>query len=129
MTLSRDKISEVADFPTPTSVKTVRTFLGLCNYFHDHVRNHSMIDREIRDVVTEYDRTRKFNWTAEADWAFMCLKDRCHSIKDSAELYFVDLSGFLVLETDASDYGFVAYLSTINFRIVMTWSGIILSLF
>ena len=103
LSFSRDKISEVADFPTPTTIKTVRTFLGLCNYFRDHVRNHSMIDREIRNVVTEYDRTRKFNGTAEADLASKRLKDEC-------KLYFVDPSGFLVLETDPSDYEIGVYL-------------------
>ncbi len=30
---SRENISEVADFPVPTSVKMVRAFLGLCNFF------------------------------------------------------------------------------------------------
>ena len=107
LTFSREKISEVADFPVPTSVKMVRAFLGLCNFFREHVRGHSLIDREIRKVVTHYDSTKKFVWSDEASNAFKNLKE---SICNSAKLYFVDPEGSIVLETDASDYGVGAYL-------------------
>ena len=107
LTFSREKINEVGNFPVPTSVKMVRAFLGLCNFFREHVRNHSLIDHHVRTVVTEYDKTKKFVWTAEANEAFNNLKE---SICNSAKLYFVDPDGSLVLETDASDYGVGAYL-------------------
>jgi hypothetical protein len=107
LTFSREKISDVADFPVPTTVKMVRAFLGLCNFFREHVRGHSLIDREIRKVVTDYDATKKFVWTDTATAAFEELKT---GIKNCAKLYFVDPEGSLVLETDASDYGVGAYL-------------------
>jgi hypothetical protein len=107
LTFSREKISEVADFPVPTSVKMVRAFLGLCNFFREHVRGHSLIDHRIRKVVTEYDATKKFNWDDSATTAFEELKT---SIQNYAKLYFVDPEGAIVLETDASDYGVGAYL-------------------
>ena len=44
---SRETISEVADFPVPTNVKMVVSTFGLCNFFRDHVKEHSLIDAEI----------------------------------------------------------------------------------
>jgi hypothetical protein len=108
LTFSREKISDVADLPVPTTVKMVRAFLGLCNFFREHVRGHSsLIDREIRKVVTDYDATKTFVWTDSATAAFEELKT---GIKNCAKLFFVDPEGSLVLETDASDYGVGAYL-------------------
>jgi hypothetical protein len=85
----------------------VRAFLGLCNFFREHVRGHSLIDREIRKVVTDYDEKKRFTWTEPATAAFQELKS---GIQNCAKLYFVDPAGDLVLETDASDYGVGAYL-------------------
>ena len=38
-----DKLKAVAKAPAPTSVKEVRQFLGLCNFFRNHVRNFSQL--------------------------------------------------------------------------------------
>ena len=107
ISFSAEKISEVLAFPTPVTCKQVRAFLGLCNFFRDHVRNHSMIDHDLRTVVTEYDKRRKFNWTPKAEAAFKMLKT---SIEKLAKLYFMHEDGKVVLETDASDYGVGGYL-------------------
>lgn len=107
ITFSEGKISEVLAFPQPTTVKQVRSFLGLCNFFRDHVRNHSSIDHDLRTVVTEYERTKKFVWTEAAATSFANLKT---GIQNLAKLYFMHSDGNVVLETDASDYGVGAYL-------------------
>ena len=36
--------SEVAEFPTPVGAKGLRSFLGLANYFHDHVRHYAGLE-------------------------------------------------------------------------------------
>ena len=109
ITFSEGKISEVLAFPQPTTVKQVRSFLGLCNFFRDHVRNHSAIDHDLRTVVTDYDsRTnKKFTWSETAATSFSNLKT---GIQNLAKLYFMHEDGSVVLETDASDYGVGAYL-------------------
>ena len=38
-----DKISTVKSFPVPKSVKDVRSFLGLCTYYHRFVRDFAKI--------------------------------------------------------------------------------------
>ena len=39
LSFTREKISEVADFPKPTTAKTLLSFLGLAGYFRRHIRN------------------------------------------------------------------------------------------
>ena len=40
---SLDLIKAVKDFPTPTSVKNVKEFCGLTNYFRNHIRNFARL--------------------------------------------------------------------------------------
>jgi hypothetical protein len=40
---SDDKIKAVRDFPEPTSVKKIREFTGLCNYFRNHIKNYALL--------------------------------------------------------------------------------------
>ena len=43
ITMSSKKIKGLTDFPMPTKTTELRSFLGLTNYFRDHVPNHSNI--------------------------------------------------------------------------------------
>ena len=61
---SDEQLSEVARFPTPVGAKSLRSFLGLANYFRDHVRRYADMERPLR---TQADKTKKFVWTKEAD--------------------------------------------------------------
>ena len=40
---SAEQLGEVAEFPTPVEAKGLRSFLGLANYFRDHVRHYADI--------------------------------------------------------------------------------------
>jgi hypothetical protein len=42
---SAEQLSEVAEFPTPVGAKGLRSFLGLANYFRDHVRHYAGRER------------------------------------------------------------------------------------
>jgi hypothetical protein len=57
---SAEQLSEVAEFPTPVGAKGLRSFLGLANYFCDHVRHYADMERHIRDVFTKHDKSKKF---------------------------------------------------------------------
>ena len=46
-----DKLKAVAKAPAPTSVKEVRQFLGLCNFFRNHVRNFSQLSSPLTEMV------------------------------------------------------------------------------
>ena len=66
-----DKISTAKSFPVPKSVKDVRSFLGLCNYYHQFVKefakNASPLNRLTRKDIT-------FAWSPECATAFNSLK-------------------------------------------------------
>ena len=108
-----EQLSEVAQFPTPLGAKGLRSFLGLANYFRDHVRYYASMEAPLRAVLTHADRTKKFIWTTAAETAFLDMQD---AIRKCAKLYFLvdeDETSLIVLRTDASDYGYGAYLCQI----------------
>ena len=43
VTFSRTKFDSVVDFIKPSNMKELRSFVGLVNYFRDHIQDHSVI--------------------------------------------------------------------------------------
>jgi hypothetical protein len=61
---SAEPLSEVAEFPTHVGANGLRSFLGLANYFRDHVRHYADMQRPMRDVLTKkHDKSKKFRWS------------------------------------------------------------------
>ncbi len=67
---SAEQFSEVAEFPTPVGAKGLRSFLGLANYFREHVRQYADMERPMRDVLTKHDKSKKFQWSKLAERRF-----------------------------------------------------------
>jgi hypothetical protein len=109
---SAEQLSEVAEFPTPVGAKGLRSFLGLANYFRDHVRHYADMERPMRDVLAKHDKSKKFRWSELAERGFRELQV---AIRDCAMLYFLkdEPEAQIILRTDASDYGYGAYLSQV----------------
>jgi hypothetical protein len=57
--MSQDKIRSVLDFPIPLVSKQLKSFLGLVNYFHDFIRNHSSTVKPLHALIENYERTKK----------------------------------------------------------------------
>ena len=97
------------EFPIPKGIKTLRQFLGLANYFHRHIGDLATLARGMRNVVNHHAKTRKFYWTDEATESFDLVRK---AIVNSPKLYFIseDPNDKIYLHTDASDYGYGAYL-------------------
>jgi hypothetical protein len=107
---TRDKLDSVLNFPRPQSKKHVKSFLGLANYFRDHIKNHSMRVQPLQDLVEGYDKSKSREqvvWTDECNRAF---EDIRQAIDECPLLWFVDDHSPIFLKTDASDYGIGAYL-------------------
>ena len=60
MHFSAEQLSKVAEFPTPVEAKGLRSFLGLANYFRNHIRHYVDMERPMRDVLTKHDKSKKF---------------------------------------------------------------------
>jgi hypothetical protein len=109
---SAEQLSDVAEFPMPVGAKGLRSFLGLANYFRDHVRHYADMERPMRDVLTKHDKSKKFQWSELAERGF---REMQVAIRNCAKLYFLkeDPDSQIILRTDASDYGYGAYLCQI----------------
>jgi len=107
MSFSQEKIDSVLNFPKPVIMKQLKSFLGLANYFHTHVREHSMLVRPLHAMLHDYNKTKKLIWTPSASEAFEHIKTAIHECQ---ALTFLQQGSEVHLKTDASDYGIGAYL-------------------
>ena len=99
---SQEKRLEVLNFPTPSTQKHVQMFLGLANYFRDHVSHITELLAPLREMIVDYDKRKKVVWTPDRLAAFERAKTAIH---DCQKLFFIDENVTPILQTDASDYG------------------------
>ncbi|QRW23760.1 Retrotransposable element Tf2 protein [Rhizoctonia solani] len=103
--LDKLKIQAVQEWPTPTKVKEVQSFLGFANFLRRFVANFSHIARPLHNLVK---KDTPWKWETREQEAFQNLKDAitsapvlCHA--NPAKPYF--------LETDASGAALGSILS------------------
>jgi hypothetical protein len=117
-TFSKTKFDSVVEFVKPSNMKEFRSFVGLVNYFRDHIQNHSIITQPLQMMITEGARTRMIRvpgkepmqhivWTPEVEGSFTEIKQK---INACPKLFFMDGKLPIFLHTDASDYAIGAYL-------------------
>ena len=104
---TRPKLETVADFPKPETQHALRSFLGLANWFRDHIADHSRLVRPLHKVLEGYDKRKRLIWTEELLKAY---EDTKRAISECPKLYFLDDNSPIYLHTDASQYGMGAYL-------------------
>jgi len=107
---SEEKKAEVFNFRKPEKHGELKSFIGLCEYFHSHVKNFSDIMKPLQDALKGYTkkvRHKRLNLSTEQEKSFVEIQK---AIADSATLYFMDPNAPVFLQTDASNYGIGAYL-------------------
>jgi transposase InsO family protein len=95
--MSPDKIQVVKDWPKPTTVKEVQSFLGFVNFNRQFIQNFSKIAIPLTELTR---KETPFNWTTKHDEAFDKLKTAC--IEPPVLVSFRSGEA-LRFETDASD--------------------------
>jgi len=111
--MTQKKLDSIRDFPKPLLKGDMKKFLGLANYFRDHVRDHSVLAYPLQHAIEGYskkDRHHKMHWTPELEANYEALKA---AICNCQKLYYVDEEYPVYLQTDASDYGIGAYLKQV----------------
>ena len=102
--MMEDKIQAVKEWPAPTKVGHVRSFLGTAGYYRKFIRDFSSIASPLSDLTKE---GVKFEWGARQQQAFEKLKA---AIVNGPVLILPDPSRPFVVHTDASGFAVGAVL-------------------
>ena len=99
------KTELISQWGVPTSVKGIRSFLGLCGYYRRFIKDYA----EIASPLTNLQRKGvKFVWTEECQSAFNTLKK---ALTSHPVMAMPKATGRFILDTDASDHAIGAVLS------------------
>src|ERR1700734_2772882 len=105
VSMDRGKLRGIQEWPTPTTVKQVRAFLGFGNFYRRFIRKFSDIAGPLNDLLKK-DKT--FDWTKECQQSFDNLKRR---FTEEPVLMMPDHSRPFQIEADASKYASGAVLT------------------
>lgn len=98
------KISAITTWPTPTTAKELRSFLGLAGYYRKFVRHFSIISKPLTELLK---KNTIFVWNQTHAQSFTALKSALNS---SPVLALPDFSKAFCIEADASGSGIGAVL-------------------
>lgn len=98
------KIANVSNWPSPTNVKELRSFLGLARYYRRFVKDFGLLTNPLTDLLK---KGVIFTWTSVIESAFQLLKK---ALIFAPILAPPDFNKPFVVETDASDHGIGAVL-------------------
>ncbi len=101
------KIQALLEFPRPTSVKQIREFLGVANYYRRFIQNFAHTAAPLHRLTS----TQTFSWPDDAEKAFQHLKA---ALTSAPVLAFPNFSLPFILQTDASNVALGAVLSQIT---------------
>ena len=99
------KVVAVNQYPPPTDVKTLRSFLGLASYYRRFVPNFAKVAAPLH-VLTKKDVP--FQWTCQCQQSFETLR---RLLTSAPVLAFLNFDRPFILETDASGAGLGAVLA------------------
>ena len=93
------------DWPVPTNVSELRSFLGLCGYYRRYIKNFSAVAKCLHKLT---EKGRKYLWDDNCQNAFQNLKERLIS---APILGYPDFTKPFILDTNASKDAIDAVLS------------------
>lgn len=103
-----EKVEAILNFPTPTSRKDLKRFLGTATWYRRFVPNFSTIAGPLNKLTSNRKNAPPFSWSAEADAAFVKLKE---CLISAPVLSCPDYNLPFEVHTDASNYGVGAMLT------------------
>ena len=102
------KVQAVSEWPPPSTVRELQSFLGLSSYYRRFIHNYSTIARPLTRLLQ---KDYGWRWEEEQENAFRLLKEKLTS---APILAFPDPSKPFILSTDASDTGIGAILKHLD---------------
>ena len=104
MRMDPAKIAGIANWPTPTTVKQVRSFLGFCNFYRPFIYQFSHIARPLNELTR---KDTPWTWGGRQQEAFEMLRKR---ITSEPMLKQPQLEQQFKVEVNASGYAIGAVL-------------------
>ncbi|MEZ4720247.1 MAG: RNase H-like domain-containing protein [Flavobacteriales bacterium] len=103
-----EKIKAIIEWPTPTTIKHIRQFLGLCSYYRRFIPEFAAIAAPLHSLTG---KGKRFAWGQEQQVAFDNLKT---ALTTSPVLALPTDDGNFILDVDASQFSIGAVLSQIQ---------------
>ena len=69
--MDEEKVAAIKNFPIPTNLKKVQSFLGVCNYYRRFINQFSKISYPLTELLQ---KNTTFKWNVERQGAFDLLK-------------------------------------------------------
>ena len=98
VSMDASNVSCVEAWPTPSSIKELRGFLGLIGYYRRFIWDYEALARPFTDLL----KKSSFQWSSSAQLAFDSLK---HAMITTSVLILPDFSSEFIVESDASHVG------------------------
>ena len=102
------KVAAVSQWHAPKTIRQVRSFLGMINYYSRFIKNLAELAGPLNVLLH---KNTKFVWNNIQQQAFEKLKERLIS---APIMSYPMKKGMFILDTDASDYGYGAVLSQLQ---------------
>jgi hypothetical protein len=99
------KVKAIREWPTPKTVRGVRSFFGLANFYRRFIEGYAQVARPLNDLTK---KNTPFGWKEAQQTAFDILKNR---FTTAPILAYPDNDRIFCLETDASNFATGAVLS------------------
>lgn len=104
ISMSKDKVKTILEWPTPKNKHDIQVFMGFCNFYRRFIKNFSGVSKPIYLLTGN----TPFEWSTECQQAFDTLKAQ---FQESPLLQHFDPDRPAILETDASNFALGAILS------------------
>jgi hypothetical protein len=99
------KVKGITDWPPPTNLTELRSFLGFGNYYKDFIQDYSSLTRPLHDLTK---KSAPWEWGSAQHNAFETLKERFTSYP---VLRNPDPTRRYIMDTDASQFAVRATIS------------------
>lgn len=94
------KVDAIKEWPVPTKIKEMQSFLGFCNFYRRFIPNYSHLSRPLHELTK---KNSNWEWKERQQTAFLKIKDqfvngKVLTLPDPAKPFFVecDSSGYAI---------------------------------
>ena len=114
ITFTKERLESVEKFPVPKTKGDLKSFLGVANFFRDHVVDYEMFAESLQAMTPRYQKSHsehRLEWTDEQAQNFEAFRQ---AVVNCRKLFYVDNDFPVRVYTDASNYGIGAYLCQVD---------------